>query len=189
MGTPAYWGLVAIFFFTAMGIFTVLPQTVVFLIDAGIAPVAAAAAYGMTGMLSVASVAGIGFVAARFGYRRAVTTSFFGSGLGIALLIAISFHASGWILAAYVLVFGLCQGVRGPIVSAICTSKFAGPNLATIYGTIYSANAFGAAFGSLMGGVLHDLTAGYRAGFGFALVALAAAAMPIWVVRELREFR
>ena len=189
MRAPAYWGLVGIFFFTAMGIFTVLPQTIVFLIDAGIAPVAAATAYGMTGMLSVASVAGIGFVAARFGYRRTVTASFFGSGLGIALLIALSFHASGWLLAAYALVFGLCQGVRGPIISAICTSKFAGPHVATIYGTIYGANAFGAAFGSLMGGVLHDVTADYRAGFVFALAALVAAATPMWIVRELREFR
>jgi MFS family permease len=189
MRAPAYWGLVGIFFFTAMGIFTVLPQTIVFLIDAGIAPVAAATAYGVTGMLSVASVAGIGFVAARFGYRRTVTASFFGSGLGIALLIALSFHASGWLLAAYALVFGLCQGVRGPIISAICTSKFAGPHVATIYGTIYGANAFGAAFGSLMGGVLHDATGGYRAVFVFALAALVAAATPMWFVRELREFR
>jgi MFS family permease len=189
MRAPAYWGLVGIFFFTAMGIFTVLPQTIVFLIDAGIAPVAAATAYGVTGMLSVASVAGIGFVAARFGYRRTVTASFFGSGLGIALLIALSFHASGWLLAAYALVFGLCQGVRGPIISAICTSKFAGPHVATIYGTIYAANAFGAAFGSLMGGVLHDVTGGYRAVFVFALAALVAAATPMWFVRELREFR
>jgi MFS family permease len=187
--TPTYWGLAGIFFFTAMGIFTVLPQAVVFLIDSGVTPVVAATAYGVTGMLSVASVAGVGFVAARFGYRRTVTASFVGSGLGIALLLAISFHAAGWLVAAYVLVFGLCQGVRGPIVSAICTSKFAGPRVATIYGTIYAANAFGAAFGSLMGGVLHDLTGGYRAVFVFALAAIAAAATPMWIVRELREFR
>jgi MFS family permease len=189
MRTPAYWGLAGIFFFTAMGIFTVVPQTVVFLIDSGVGPVVAATAYGAAGMLSVVSVAGVGFVAARFGYRRTVTASFVGSGLGIALLLAISFHAAGWLLAAYVLAFGLCQGVRGPIVSAICTSKFTGPKAATIYGTVYAANAFGAAFGSLVGGVLHDLTGGYRAVFVFALAALAAAAAPMWVVRELREFR
>ena len=189
MRTPVYWGLVAIFFFTAMGIFSVLPQAVVFLIDAGIRPVVAATTYGSAGMLSVAGVAGIGFAAARFGYRRTVTATFLGSGLGIALLIAISFHASGWLLAAYALVFGLCQGVRGPVVSAICTSKFAGGRVATIYGTIYAANALGAAFGALMGGVLHDATGGYRAVFVFALAALAAAATPMWVVRDLREFR
>ncbi len=187
--TPTYWGLAAIFFFTAMGIFCLLPQAVVFLIDAGIAPVVAASAYGVAGMLQVAGVAGIGFVAARFGYRRTVTVTFLGSGLGIVLLVGISFHASAWLLAAYVLVFGLCQGVRGPIVSAICTRKFAGARVATIYGTIYGANAVGAAFGSLVGGVLHDATGGYRAVFVFALAALVAAATPMWAVRELREFR
>jgi MFS family permease len=189
MRTPAYWGLVGIFVFTAMGIFCLLPQAVVFLIDAGFAPVVAATAYGVAGMLSVAGVAGIGFVAARFGYRRTVTASLLGSGLGIAALIAISFRPSPWLLAAYVLLFGLCQGVRGPVISAICTAKFAGPRLATIYGTIYGANAVGAAFGALMGGVLHDATGGYRAVFVFALAALAAAATPMWAVRELREFR
>jgi MFS family permease len=189
MRTSTYWGLVAIFVFTAMGIFCLLPQAVVFLIDAGFAPVVAATAYGVAGMLSVAGVAGIGFVAVRFGYRRTVTATLVGSMLGIAALIAISFHASGWLLAAYVLAFGLCQGVRGPIISAICTAKFAGPRVATIYGTIYGANAVGAAFGALMGGVLHDATGGYRAVFAFALAALALAATPMWVVRELREFR
>jgi MFS family permease len=187
--TPTYWGLVGIFVFTAMGIFCLLPQAVVFLIDAGIAPVVAATAYGVAGMLSVAGVASIGFVAVRFGYRRTVTASLIGSGLGIAALIAISYHASAWLLAAYVLLFGLCQGVRGPVISAICTAKFAGPRVATIYGTIYGANAVGAAFGSLMGGVLHDATGGYRAVFVFALAALALAATPMWIVRELREFR
>jgi hypothetical protein len=37
--------------------------------------------------------------------------------------------------------------------------------------------------------VLHDLTGGYGAGFVFALSALALAATPIWLVRELRDFR
>jgi hypothetical protein len=36
---------------------------------------------------------------------------------------------------------------------------------------------------------LHDATGGYRAVFVSALAALAAAATPMWVVRELREFR
>ena len=187
--TRTYWGLAAIFFFTATGMFTVTPQTVVYLIDAGFAPVAAATAYGVTGMLSVAGIAGVGFVAARYGYRRTVTASVVGSGLGMVALLALSFHAAGWLLAAFVLVFGMCQGVRGPLVSAICTLKFAGPSVATIYGTIYSMNAIGAAFGALMGGVLHDLTGSYLLGFAFALGAIALAAAPMWLVRELREFR
>jgi len=104
-------------------------------------------------------------------------------------LAALSFHAAGWLLVLFVLVFGACQGARGPIISAICTTKFAGPRVATIYGTVYAMNSLGAAAGSLLGGVLHDLTGGYGAGFVFALSALALAATPIWLVRELRDFR
>ena len=61
--------------------------------------------------------------------------------------------------------------------------------MATIYGGIYSANAIGAAFGALMGGVLHDLTGGYRAGLALALVMVALAVTPFWTVGELRNFR
>jgi MFS family permease len=187
--TRIYWGLATMFFCTATGMFTVFPQTVAYLIDSGFAPVMAATAYGITGMLSVISVAGTGFLAARFGYRRTVTASFIGTGFGLIILAALSFHAAGWLLTAYVLVFGMCQGVRGPIISSICTAKFAGTRVATIYGTVYSMNALGGAFGSLMGGLLYDLTKSYRPGFVFALTAIVIAAMPIWLVRELREFR
>jgi MFS family permease len=189
MRTWAYWGLAAMFFFTSLGMFAVMPQTVVYLIDAGFEPVAAATAFGVTSMLSVATLAGIGFVGARFGYRRTITVSFVGSSIGLLVLFALSRYPAGWLLVVYVLVFGACQGARGPIISAICTTKFAGPRVATIYGTTYAANSLGGAAGSVLGGLLHDLTGGYGAVFAFAIGSLAVAAMPIWVVRELREFR
>jgi len=37
--------------------------------------------------------------------------------------------------------------------------------------------------------VLHDLTGGYRAGLAIALVFIMLAALPFWVVRDLRNFR
>jgi MFS family permease len=187
--TKAYWGLCAMFFFTSVGMFSVMPQAVVYLIDVGFAPVAAATAYGVIGMLSVGTLAGIGFVAARFGYRRTVTASFVGSGLGITAMLTLSFYPVAWLLVVYVVVFGACQGARGPIISAICTTKFAGPRVATIYGTMYAMNSIGAAIGSATGGLLHDVTDGYFAVFAFALTGLTCAALPMWVVRELRDFR
>jgi MFS family permease len=79
--------------------------------------------------------------------------------------------------------------VRGPIVSSVCAKYFAGSHVATIYGSIYAMNALGAGFGSLMGGLLHDLTGGYRLAIGVALVFIALAATPFWLVRDLRNFR
>ena len=104
-------------------------------------------------------MSGSGFTSDRFGYRQTVTASFAGTATGVLLLLAMSYAPSMSLLVAFVLVFGLCMGVRGPIVSSIATRRFAGPRVATIYGTIYATNA----------------------------VALAAA--PFWAVRVLRDFR
>jgi len=187
MKTPLFWALARVFFFTSIGMFTVMVQSVVFFIDAGFSPLVAASAFGITGMLSVASVGASGPLAERFGIRRTVAVSFVGSALGVVLLLVLSFRPCLVMLCAYVLVFGLCQGMRGPIVSSITTRHFAGPKVATIYGMIFTMNALGSASGSLIGGALHDFTGGYRTGFVFALCAMAFAVTTFWTVPDLRK--
>lgn len=187
--SPVYWGLTQVFFFTAAGMFAVLVQLVAFFIDAGFSPITAATAYGAIGMMSAMSVMGSGFTSERFGYRRVISASFVGTATGMLLLLAMSLAPLGWLLVLFVPTFGLCMGVRGPIVSSVSTRYFAGPNVAAIYGGIYAANAVGAAFGSFVGGVLHDLTGGYKIGFAFALACVAIASVPFSTVRELRTYR
>lgn len=189
MRTRIYWGLVQVFFFTSTAMFTVTVQTVVYFIDSGFSPITAATAYGFIGMLSVTSVAMSGFLAERYGFRQTITASFAGTISGIMILFVLTYAPWGALLVAYVIVFGMCQGMRGPIISTIATRHFAGARVATIYGTIYAMNALGAAFGSLMGGVLHDITGGYRAGFVFSLCAIAVAVLPFWTLPVLRNFR
>jgi len=189
MGTRVYWGLAQLFFCTAAAMFSVVVQLVAFFVDTGFSPLTAATAYGALGMLSAASIMGSGFLSDRFGYRQTATASFIGTASGMALLLFLTAFSSHLLLVLFVAIFGLCMGVRGPIVSSICAKFFSGANVATIYGTIYSTNAIGAAFGSYIGGVLHDLTGGYRAGLVFALIFIALAAAPFWTVPALRNFR
>ena len=94
-------------------------QLVAFLVDAGFSPLTAASAYGAIGMMSAMSVMGSGFTSDRFGYRQVVTVSFIGTAAGMAILLLIAFSPSLWLLVLFVPVFGLCMGVRGPIVSSI----------------------------------------------------------------------
>ena len=189
MGTRVYWGLAQVFFFTATAMFSIVVQLVAFFIDADFSPITAATAFGALGMLSAASVMGSGFLTERFGYRQTVTASFAGTASGLVILLLITAASSTVLLALFVLVFGLCMGVRGPIISSVCARHFAGARVATIYGTIYAFNALGAAFGSWGGGLLHDLTGGYRAGILAALAIIGFALAPFWAVRELRDFR
>jgi MFS family permease len=187
--TPLFIGLSQAFFCTATAMFSIIVQMVAFLIDAGFSPLAAATAYGAVGLMSAASVMGSGFMAERFGYRQTVSVTFVGTAAGMLILLLITAFPSYLLLLAFVPVFGLCMGVRGPIISSISARYFAGPRVATIYGTIYATNALGAAFGSLMGGLLHDLTGGYRAGLAVALLFVALASTPFWTVPALRNFR
>jgi len=184
-----YWALAQAFFCTSVAMFIILVQLVVFLIDVGFAPLSAATAVGFVGMLSAMSVMGSGFLSDRFGVRQTVSASFAGTATGMVLLIALESSPSGALLVAFVIVFGLCMGVRGPIISSVSAKHFAGPRVATIYGTIYATNALGAACGSLLGGVLHDLTDGYRTGFLCSLGFILLAAAPFWTVKALRNFR
>jgi len=187
--SPLYWGLCQVFFGTAAAMFSVIVQLVAFFVDAGFSPIAAATAYGMLGMMSALSVMGSGLLTERFGYRQTVTATFVGTAAGMSLLFVLTFIPATFLLALFVPTFGLCMGVRGPIVSSVSTKYFAGPNVATIYGSIYASNALGAAFGSLMGGLLHDLTGGYRVGLVVALAFVALASTPFWTVPALRHFR
>src|SRR5690606_10312713 len=177
------------FFCTATAMFSVLVQLVAFFIDAGFSPITAASAYGTIGMLSAVSVMASGFLSDRYGYRETVTVSFVGTGIGMLILVAITVAPSSALLFAFVAIFGLCMGVRGPIVSSVGAKYFAGPKVATIYGAIYACNALGAAFGSLMGGLLHDLTGEYTVGLAGALFFVLLAALPFWTVPALRNFR
>jgi predicted MFS family arabinose efflux permease len=189
MGTRIYWGMAQAFFFTALGMFAIFVQLVAFLVDAGFSALTAATAFGVCGMLSAGSVMGSGFLTERFGTLRVVTASFAGTIAGMLLLLLIARHPSTALLVAFVLVFGASLGVRGPIISSICARHFAGPRIATIYGTVFASNSLGAALGSLIGGALHDLSGGYTAGLAFSLCSIALASMPFWTVPALRNYR
>jgi MFS family permease len=187
--SPVFWGLIQVFFCTAAGMFSIVVQLVAFFVEAGFSPLAAATAFGIVGLFSATSVMGSGLVAERFGYRQTVTASIAGTVSGMGLLIALTLAPSWLLLVLFVPVFGFCMGVRGPIVSSVSARYFAGPRVATIYGVVYASNAVGAALGAFAGGLLHDLTGGYRAGLGMAIVLMLLAAMPFWVVPTLRNYR
>jgi MFS family permease len=189
MGTRIYWGMVQAFFFTAVAMFAVFVQLVAFLVDAGFSPLVAATAFGICGMLSAGSVMGSGFLTERFGSRQTVSVSFAGTITGMLILLAMTRYPSMPLLVMFVLCFGASLGVRGPIISSICTRHFSGPRVATIYGTVLASNSLGAALGSLLGGVLHDLTGGYATVLAFSLCSISLASMPFWTVPALRNYR
>ena len=126
-----------------------------------------------------------GWLSDRFGYRRTATLSFTLTLAGVALLLALSWQPSVPVLMAFVLLFGVAQGARGPIVASLAAKLFPGPRFATIYGTIFAAMSVGGAAGSWLSGLLYDASGSYVAGFACSMVSLLVAGMPFWTVRAL----
>lgn len=185
IGQRRFWLLVQVMFFTATGMYLIIVQSVVYLVEIGFTPLQAAGAFGSAAMLSVIGVSTAGWLADHFGHKRAATFSFIGTFLGTAMLYLMSYQSTHWLLVAYVLMFGICQGARGPLIASLCARLFTGPGQATIYGAIYACMSIGSGVGALLSGVLHDLTGGYRVTFLLSMVCVLIAATPFWTSSEL----
>ncbi|MEO4000820.1 MFS transporter [Mesorhizobium sp. CAU 1732] len=185
--TREFWLLVQVFFFTACGVYSVVVQTVAYLVDQGYPPIEAALTFGASGMLSIFGVVFSGWLCARYGNRFAATLSFVGTFVGVAALLAFSVVASSLLILIYVIAFGVSQGARGPIISTLTARIFAQGAVASIFGAIFMTMSFGSAFGSWMSGFLHDLTGDYRAAFIFSGVSILVACTPFWMSGRLQN--
>ncbi len=183
--TREYWQIVQLFTFTSLTTFSVITQVVPFLVQAGLTPLEAAAAFGTAGLLSVFGIMSAGWSGDRFGYRATVTVTFVGSFLGIGALMLIAIAPARWLVVAFIVCFGLAQGARGPIVSSLAAKYFGGGGFATIYGTMFACMSLGGARGTFIAGLLYDVTGGYRAGFDFSMACVLFALAPFWVGRPL----
>jgi MFS family permease len=183
--TRAYWQIVQLFAFTSLTTFSVITQVVPFLVESGLSPIEAAAAFGTAGLLSVFGIMGAGWAADRVGYRRTVTVTFVSTFLGVASLYAFSHAPAPWLVVAFIACFGSCQGARGPVVSALAASHFGGPAFATIYGTMFAWMSVAGAIGTFVAGWLFDVTGGYRAGLAFSMACVLVAVAPFWGARPL----
>ncbi|MGE0701336.1 MAG: MFS transporter [Hyphomicrobiaceae bacterium] len=187
--TPAFWALALVYFLTSLASFSVSPQAVAAMVEAGISPLAAAGAFGLCGMLSLIGNASISPLVDRFGQRLMITLSYLGTVIGILCLAVLPSHPSMLLVYAWVLLFGINQGTRGPVISTLVATLFAGGGVGRVYGTIALGMGFGAASGSWLSGILHDMTGGYLASFLVAAGAAALGMATFWTVPLLDDAR
>jgi len=184
-----FWALFAVFFATAVGVYGVSLQTVAYLVERGFPPLEAAGAFGFAGMLSILGMLVTGTAADRFGNRVTATVSYLCTLVGILALFLVQAHPGFALVVVFVIFFGSSMGARGPIISTLSTTLFAGRGIGAIYGTITTGQGLGAAAGTWMAGVLHDATGGYEVGFVTCSGFILAAMLLFWVVPELSARR
>ncbi|MGH1360010.1 MAG: MFS transporter [Burkholderiaceae bacterium] len=172
--TKGFWKLAGVMFFTTISTFTVQIQLVAFLVDTGFEPLFAATTFGLVGLLSTVGMIGTGVIAERYGERNIATFAYLCSIAGAGCLALLTIWPNLLPLILFVILFGSVSGSRGPLVAVYSSRLFAGAAQATIYGFVLLAMGIGGAVAGWVGGVLHDATGGYVA--GFALSALGALA-------------
>jgi MFS family permease len=185
----AFWGLFAVFFFTAAAIYSTTVQAVVYLVDTGFTALQAATAFGAIGVLSTAGMGSAGWLADRIGRRRSVAISFSLTIAGVIMLMALSRAPGLWLLGTAVFCFGLSAGSRGPVISTLAAELFPGGGLGAIFGAVTLGMGMGAALGSWASGALFDVTGNYLAGFLFATATAALGLAQFWLVPALRSGR
>jgi MFS family permease len=185
--TGAFWGLFAAYMATSIAAYSVLPHSVAYLIERGFNPLTAASAFGLTGMLSVFGILGIGWLSDRFGRLRSATVSYISTIMGIIALMLVSVWPSLVLVYAFVLLFGLMQGARGPLIIAWVAKLFPGGGVGAIYGTLSLAMGLGAGMGSWVSGLLYELTGSYIASFAVGVVAACTGMTLFWTFRSLRD--
>jgi MFS family permease len=187
--TSAFWGLFAIYLFTSLAASSVIPHSVAYLIEQGFDPLVAAGAFGLTGALSVVGMLAIGSISDRCGRRPTATVSYLSTILGIVCLSLVAQWPSLVLVYAFVLFFGLMQGVRGPIIVAMVAVLFPGGGVGAIYGTLSLAMGLGAALGAWGSGLLFGWTGSYLASFLLAAGAALGGLACFWVIPSLRHER
>jgi MFS family permease len=187
--TQAFWGLALAYFATSWAAYSVLPQSVAYLVGHGFSKLFAASAFGMAGALATFGIIGIATLSDVIGRRQAATLSYLSSMLGITALLLIAVVPSVVLVYAFVLFFGVMQGVRGPIILAIVATLYRGGAVGSIFGALMLAAGLGGACGSLASGLLHDATGGDTASFILAIAACGLGMAVFWLVPSIRHER
>jgi MFS family permease len=183
-----FWGMFTVFFTAAVATYVIQVQAVVYLEEAGYAPITATFLFGLNSFVALVGIIGAGWLADRFGRRTVATATFTGSIIGILGLAALGQGPNLFFLALFLLGFGGGMGSRGPIVSSLSARLFPG-QVGAVFGAIMIGMGLGGAFGSWIAGWLYEATGGYHAGFAVAISAMIVGMAQFWLIEELATGR
>jgi MFS family permease len=182
-----FWALTSSFALTSVGIFALVPQAMVYLLDRGIDGPYAARALAVAGFLTPLGMVGFSWLSDRGGRRLAALLAYACSIAGVGALALVDGPADDLWLWLYVLLFGGSMGSRGPMISTLATLRYRGAHFGRIYGLIGIGMGLGGFLGAWLGGLLHDWTGGYAAVMILSVAALVLAAASLGSEAGARE--
>ncbi len=182
---PAFWCLFIARTLASMGNQIIVTHQIAHAVDVGYDKVFAASIFGIMGVVSI-------FGRVLFGYlsdivRRDVVFTWVQmvSSVGIVALLIMRDNSAPWQLYTYAIFYGLGQGSRALVLSALSADVFQGRHFGAIYGYFTLSIGIGGAAGAWAGGYLFDITSSYLVAFLVSLACLAVSVIVVWISTRL----
>ena len=182
--SSTFWLLFGSRILASVGNQIVLTHQIAHAVDVGYPKLFAASIFGLMGVVSI-------FGRLLFGYLTDVmkNETVFAwvqatSLIGIAALLVLHDDSSPGLLYTYALFYGLGQGSRALVLSAISADLFLGKSFGAIYGYFTLSVGIGGGFGAWIGGFIFDATKSYFAAFLFSMACAVLAAIGVWASKR-----
>ena len=169
---PAFWLLFIARTLASMGNQIIVTHQIAHAIDVGYAKVFAASIFGLMGVISIGGRILFGYLADVMKREVVFTWVQIISAVGILALLGMRDASMPWLLYLYAVCYGLGQGSRALVLSAISADIFHGKHFGAIFGYFTFSIGLGGAVGAWLGGFLFDLTHSYAVSFWASLACL-----------------
>jgi MFS family permease len=185
--TQPFWLMLAAFFFGNVCSQTLHVHQVAFLVDHGMAAMAAASVVGVVGVASVFGKAGGGWLADRF-EREVIYVICLAILVGaVGALALVGAAPSRWGAYGYAVMLGVGYSATAALTPVMVSDRFRGSRFGVILGMGLVGSALGSAFGPWMAGSLFDATGSYSIPFVIAAACGVFAGAAAWHARTLRR--
>lgn len=157
------------------------------LVDQGISRLSAATVLGSTGLITAGAFIVFGLLSDRIGRARSFYVGSVAQSMALIILIALPVFPPLWLLYSYAILWGIGEGSRSGLLTAIAGDTFPGGALGAIVGTLGGFFGLGAAAGSWLAGLVYDGSGSYAGAFSLALAGTVVATGAIALIMRLRS--
>jgi len=149
--------------------------------DVGISPAAAATALGLTGGISVPGRIISGLMSTKIGWQKTLILSLFGMALSMGVLL---FMKSTWMLYSFVLLYGICHGMRMPALLGIIGEFFGMRSVAELTSIAVAVSLLVGACAPFAAGFIFDLTGSYSTVFTTLIALLMCGVVAATIMKK-----
>jgi MFS family permease len=183
----AFWLLFIARTLASMGNQVIVTHQIAHAVDVGYARVFAASIFGLMGVISIGGRILFGYLADVMNRQMVFTWVQIISAVGIFALLSMHDATAPWLLYTYAVCYGLGQGSRALVLSAISADIFHGKHFGAIFGYFTFSIGLGGAIGAWLGGFLFDVTKSYAVPFWVSLACLVVSVFIVWASARVVE--